>query len=104
MSKKLIMQKLRTSDKIYLSITIVAISGWLIYSYLMLSSFIETKQRAEETKRDQDWCYVETIQPGGHITETKGGSYTYSMVVTSKGIEVYRLCTNSHDKSGLQNS
>lgn len=43
-------------------------------------------------EKQNEWCYTKTIQPGESISESGPGNYTYSLIMTSKGVDVYVKC------------
>lgn len=85
------MVPLRKSDKLMLIAGALAIGFGLIQ---MIDLYQEQQRFHQATEEERsEWCYTKTIQPGESISESGPGNYTYSLIMTSKGVDIYIKCS-----------
>lgn len=64
----------------------------LILFVLAIAFFTSKEEPQQAIDGWENLCYWKTIQPGQGITENGPGSYEYTLIMTTNGIDVYLPC------------
>ncbi len=82
-------EQTKISISVVLAVAVAVVTSvWLLL--IVLSSMTEVGELVDE--EDEEWCLTQTIKSGDDIVEDSPGTYEYDLVITKKGIDVYRLC------------
>lgn len=73
----------------------IAIILFLLFAMFTAVAIIvttSTKESPADIQQEDGLCYIKTIQPGDTISEAGPGTYEYTLIITSRGIDVYTKC------------
>jgi len=83
-------EKTKILIQIFLAIVVAG------FALLALTSIVFDVQKVANepipSVQSDNLCYWKTIQPGQGISESGPGEYSYTLIMTSKGIDVYLPC------------